>query len=148
MAADGVATRLSLSINRAVSASSASPPFLVSEAAAPDLSSQEDHDDEFLRQVHALINQQIANPALSVEFLAQELGMSRTLLFNKLKSITGQSAKALISTSKMDHAIALLRSGQYQVGEVAHLVGYSNHSYFARAFKRQVGEPPSAFLPQ
>jgi signal transduction histidine kinase/DNA-binding response OmpR family regulator len=103
-------------------------------------------ESEFLQQVFALIEANLNNPALNVDFLASELAMSRSLLFNKLKAVTGKSAKVLIMTHKMKYAATLLGGGRYNVTEVGEKLGYADPSYFAKAFRRYVGKPPSAFL--
>ena len=49
---------------------------------------------------------------------------------------------------RLDHAAALLRSGQANVTEAALSVGYSSLGQFSRAFAEQHGQSPSGFLPR
>ncbi len=49
---------------------------------------------------------------------------------------------------RLDHAAALLRSGQANVTEAALAAGYSSLGQFSRTFAEHHGSPPSAFLPR
>ncbi|MEM7655696.1 MAG: response regulator, partial [Bacteroidota bacterium] len=104
-------------------------------------------DAAFLERMYDILESELGNPYLNVDFLAQELGMSRTLLFNKLKLITGESGKTLLNNYKMNKAMEWLRSGKHSVAEVSMLVGYAEPKYFSQAFKRHTGQPPSSYLP-
>ncbi|MEO1449481.1 MAG: response regulator, partial [Bacteroidota bacterium] len=97
----------------------------------------------FLKKVFAILETDLANPRLNVDHLATSLAMSRTHLFNKLKALTGQSGKALISEFKMKKAREWLQSRQFNVAEVSRMVGYAEPKYFSQAYKRHFGHPPS-----
>ncbi len=47
---------------------------------------------------------------------------------------------------RLDHAAALLRSGQANVTEAAYAAGYQSLGQFSRAFSGRHGKPPSAFI--
>ena len=49
---------------------------------------------------------------------------------------------------RLDHAAALLRSGQANVTEAAFAAGYASLGQFSRTFAEHHGRPPSAFLPR
>ena len=49
---------------------------------------------------------------------------------------------------RLDHAAALLRSGQANVTEAALAAGYASLGQFSRTFAEHHGRPPSAFLPR
>ena len=102
---------------------------------------------DFMRRILGLLDQNIDNPNLNVDFLVSEMGMSRTLLFNKLKAITGQSGKGLIMDYKMKRARQWLKRGTREIGEVSRMVGYTEPKYFSQAYKRYFGHPPSMDVP-
>ncbi|MEO0469384.1 MAG: response regulator [Bacteroidota bacterium] len=101
----------------------------------------------FLQKVFDILDAQLDNPDLNVDFLADAMAMSRSLLFRKLKALTGESGKQMIMSYKIRQAIAMLRSGQFQVSEVSDRVGYTEPKYFSQAFRRFTGKKPSEFLP-
>jgi AraC-like DNA-binding protein len=61
------------------------------------------------------------------------------VLSNIVKNKTGQTAKKLIEEMVLSHAKVLLKSGEYNVSEVATLLNYNNVEEFSRFFKRKTG---------
>ena len=76
--------------------------------------------------------------------MALELGMSRTSLFSKLKTLLGQSPQAFLMGYRLNRAKELLKEGDLNVSEVAYRVGFSTLTGFSRSFKNKFGIPPSA----
>lgn len=76
---------------------------------------------------------------------ANAIGVPQAALSRALVSITGRATKELITDRRMLEAERLLRFSEMSIGEVAYRAGYDDQLYFSRAFKRQFGEPPSAY---
>ncbi|MGO4372676.1 helix-turn-helix transcriptional regulator, partial [Paenibacillus sp. MCAF20] len=49
---------------------------------------------------------------------------------------------------RTDKAASLLRKGEAMISEISGLVGYSDHSYFCKVFKRHTGHSPSSYRRQ
>jgi AraC-like DNA-binding protein len=86
------------------------------------------------------------NPDFSVEKFSLEIGISRSSLFNKLKSITGQSTSEFIRTIRLKKAVNLMKSGKYSITEVIFMVGFSDPKYFRTCFKKLFDKTPSEYL--
>jgi len=71
--------------------------------------------------------------------------MSRTNLFRKLKSVTGQSATSFTKTIRLKQAAILLKNPTFSINEVASMVGFSDPNYFARCFKDLFNVTPSNY---
>lgn len=99
-------------------------------------------DKKFLDQCFAVINENISNFDFNINLLCRELAVSRTLLYEKLKSLTGQAPNELIKLVRMEEAARLLKEGR-PVQEVAEMVGFSDAKYFSTAFKKHFGVSPS-----
>ena len=99
-------------------------------------------DEAFLERLDALINQHMANADLSVEFLSQEMAISRSGLFAKTKALTGETPNNLINQARLNAAANLLAEGRHSVGEICYMTGFSSPSYFSKIFVRQFGVPP------
>jgi signal transduction histidine kinase/DNA-binding response OmpR family regulator len=102
-------------------------------------------EDEFLRKAVKVVEDNIANPNLNVELLMQELAVSRTQLFRKLKAITNYSANQFIRNIKLKRAAQLLRDHSYNITEVLYLSGFNSHSYFTSCFKEVYGCLPKDY---
>jgi len=103
-------------------------------------------DQEFLDKCIKIIKKNIDNPQLSVESFSSDIAMSRSALFKKLKSISGQSTSEFIRTIRLKRAAKHLRSGKYNITEVIFMVGFSDPKYFRTCFKKQFGKNPSEYI--
>lgn len=103
-------------------------------------------DSDFLERINELIEQNLTNADFSIDFLAAELGVSRSGLFGKIKTLTGNTPGELIQLLRLKKAARLLAEGQYRVGEVAYMVGFSTPSYFAKCFQKQFGMKPGEWM--
>ena len=100
-------------------------------------------DQKLLDRIHLLLDRHLENEAFNVAGLAEELGMSYSSLYAKIKALTGKTPQAYMTTYRMNIALELLRGGQYNVSEVSYRVGSSSPDTFSREFKRHFGYPPS-----
>ncbi len=94
-----------------------------------------------VEKAKSLLLDNIATP-LTISALSSQVGMSESSLKRAFHDIHGVSIFTFFQTRRLEQARALLVRGDMNVTEVAFSVGYSNHSHFSRAFKRQYGESP------
>jgi AraC-like DNA-binding protein len=100
--------------------------------------------DDKLRPALALIHEQPAR-SWSLEDLARASSMSRTSFAQRFKDVAGTPPVAYLITWRMLLARRRLRDGDSRVGALAIELGYESESAFSSAFKRHVGESPSAY---
>ncbi len=101
----------------------------------------------WLERLNELVLKHISDPSLSNIFLADELMISPTKLYRKIKKITGMTPNHYIRDMRLKKANELLSSGKYlTVKEVVPLVGYVKVAYFYRIFKEHYGYPPGEVL--
>jgi len=108
--------------------------------------SVESIDQRLLKRTMLVVESNMADPSFSVEKMAQEMGMSRTNMHRKIKSITGFSPSELIRSIRLRRAASLLVDQADSVSQISFAVGFEDHSYFSKAFKKQFGVPPSEYL--
>jgi signal transduction histidine kinase/ligand-binding sensor domain-containing protein/DNA-binding response OmpR family regulator len=99
-------------------------------------------DEAFLKKVLNYIELHIADPELSVELLSQEVAMSKSLFYKKIKSLTNLSGVEFIRSVRIKRAAQILAQGQSTVNEVAYMVGFSDVNYFRKCFKEQFNHTP------
>jgi len=104
-----------------------------------------ENDRSFLGQAVEIINKNISNPSFNTALFAEEIALSRTQLFRKLKSLTGQSVSDFVRHIRLNRAAELLKNDQGNVSEVAFQAGFNHLSHFARYFKNQFGITPSEY---
>ena len=101
--------------------------------------------DAFLAKLLDVMNKQIDNNTLTVDELVDEMGMGRTVFFNKLKSMTGLSPVEFIREMRIKRAAQLLEERKYNITEVTYMVGMNDSRYFAKCFKNTYGITPSEY---
>lgn len=102
-------------------------------------------DNELLARLQELIEEHLANSELNVDFLAEQLGISRSGLYAKIKSLADVTPHELIQITRLKKAAEYLAEGKYRVQEVSYMVGINNSSYFSRLFQKQFGVRPTEF---
>ena len=103
-------------------------------------------DKDFMQKLLALIEANIQEPDLDVEFLCNHLFISRTKLYQKIKSVSDQSIGDFIKTIRLKKAIQIMTHEDIPLNKVADRIGLQSHSYFSRVFKKEFGVSPSQFL--
>lgn len=102
-------------------------------------------DQEFMATTISIIEKNIDNSDFIVEDLAQELGMSRTVFFKKIKNLTGMAPIEFIKDIIIQHAAQLLATSDHSVKEITYMLGYSDPKYFSKCFKKKYGVSPSEY---
>lgn len=105
-------------------------------------------DETFLLKLNTLIADNMSNPELDVAFLATNMCISRSLLFNKVKTITGMGIVDYVNKQRIERSIVLLTTTTMNITEISEVVGFSSLRYFSKVFKSIKGEIPSAYRKQ
>jgi len=92
-----------------------------------------------------LIEQNIKNPQLSLEYIADELGISYKHLSKVFKSKTGIKFVDYISNLRLNHSRSLLVNTDLKVEEISEIMGYSTPQYFISKFKIMFGCTPHKY---
>lgn len=104
--------------------------------------------DAFLAKLLTVMERQLDNNTLTVEELVDEMGMGRTVFFNKLKSMTGLSPVEFIREMRIKKAAQLLEERKYNITEITYMVGMNDSRYFSKCFKSTYGVTPSEYRNQ
>ena len=103
-------------------------------------------DQYTLKKAVKIIESNLQDPSFEVEILASELNMSRTTLYRKMKTLTGQSATEFIRNTRLKKAIEMIEKEKLSIEEVGMAVGFNSHSYFSHCFRQYFGKTPSEFI--
>jgi len=103
-------------------------------------------DKNFLEEAMAIIEKYMSKPDFDVQLFVNEIGMSRTVLYRKLKAVTGLSVNEFINTVRLKRAVQLLQQRKLSVSEIAYEVGFSSPKYFSTCFRKQFHKTPSEFV--
>jgi len=105
-------------------------------------------EEQFMQSLVGLMNENLENFDLNIDLLASKLNMSRTVFFNKLKSLTGFSPVEFVREVRFERAAEYIRDTQLTVAEISYKVGIEDPRYFSRCFKQKFGTTPSEYRTQ
>lgn len=104
-------------------------------------------DRRRIRRARDILLEDIANPP-AVKKLARRVGINQTKLKQGFHQLFATTPYQCLLAKRMQTARRWLASGNVNVTETAHAVGYANRAHFARAFRRHYGFPPSKLIAQ
>lgn len=102
-------------------------------------------DKDFICRLTDCVEKNISDDALSLDFLAEKMAISKMTLYRKIKDITGQTPSEFINKVKINRAVHLLKTTKMTIQEIMFAAGYNNKSYFYRKFAEANGMTPKEF---
>ena len=118
---------------------SSEPEAPVQELATTEL------DAEFLSRANEIIQQNLANGEFKSAQFVKEMGMSRTLVHNKMKALAGQTTSEFIKSMRLKKAAEIIKTTDEPLAQIGYLVGFNNPSYFSTSFSKMFGVSPSEY---
>lgn len=110
------------------------------------MSLNNERDQKFMDNLIQLIEQNLDNANLNISMLCNELALSRTLLYNRITQLTGNSPNEFIRIMRLKNAANLLITGKYTIAEVSAMVGIDSSKYFSRIFKEYYHVSPKNYM--
>lgn len=105
---------------------------------------QTSKDSQFMEKAFRFMQQNYADSNYNLERFIKDMGYSKTLVNEKLQSLTGQSIGAFMKSYRLNTAKKMLQeSPNISISEVAYAVGFNDPKYFTKCFKEQFGILPS-----
>jgi signal transduction histidine kinase/ligand-binding sensor domain-containing protein/DNA-binding response OmpR family regulator len=102
-------------------------------------------DEEFIEHLINIIHKNITNQNFGVENLAEQVHISRSTLYRKIKVLSGLSPVNFIRLIRLKKAAEIIQEGRYNIGEVGFLVGINSVTYFTKMFHKQFKMTPKEF---
>jgi len=99
----------------------------------------------FVKKLTHIIESNIDNPNFDVNDLVNEIGMSRTVLYKKVQTLTNHSVAGFIKNMRLKKAANLLMNTSYSVSEVTYMVGFNDRKHFSKEFKKFYNLSPTIY---
>jgi signal transduction histidine kinase/DNA-binding response OmpR family regulator len=106
----------------------------------------ESPDEHLMKRVMKVINENMDNSELSVEIIADKVGISRVHFYRKMKDLTGQAPRDFVKYVRLKEAARLLAEKKYDITGVSVATGFKSLSAFSTQFKALYGLTPSEWL--
>lgn len=105
-----------------------------------------EQNDNFVQRFFKVVTDNLSNPDLDVDMICNEIGVSRTNLYRKLKAATPLSPVELIRTKRLEVAAQLLTTSDTSMLDIAVKTGFNSQAYFSKCFRSQYGCSPSEYV--
>lgn len=102
-------------------------------------------NEQLMIQFNRIIHENIGNVDMDVNFIAQQMGMSRASLYNKTKGVMDMGISEYIIKCRLEYACKLLDTTALAIGEVAEQAGFRHSRNFSTTFKNIMGMSPSDY---
>lgn len=102
-------------------------------------------DEIFLEKLQGIVAENVSDQEFDTRVLIESMGLSRTMLFNKVKELTGLNLQNYINKMRMEKAMELMKTTSIPLAEVAEKCGFATPRYFSTSFKNYTGKTPSQF---
>lgn len=101
-------------------------------------------DKDFIQKVLSYVGENMSDSDLSVELLASQLNLSRSQLYRKIKTLTGQTVNEFLRIVRLQKARQIIETeNDVNISDVCYNVGFSSPSYFTKCFKAHFGVLPT-----
>lgn len=102
-------------------------------------------DQKFLAELTAILESNLDNEELNAEFISKQIGISHSVVYKKVKALTGFSLVEFIREFRLKRASQLLKDYNMPVTDVCFMIGFSDRKYFSQVFKKKYGVTPSEY---
>lgn len=103
-------------------------------------------DKEFLDEVMNIFEKHIDDSEFTIDGLAQEMFISRTRIYAKIKAITGQTPNDFFITLRLKKAAHLLKNHpELNITSISDQTGFSSPRYFSKLFKKAYQVTPMEY---
>jgi signal transduction histidine kinase/DNA-binding response OmpR family regulator/streptogramin lyase len=113
------------------------------ENAEEATSSLSESERQLLEAIHHQMDLHLGEEGFSAKNLAENVNMSYSSLYARIKSLTGQTPQNYIIAYRMNRAMELLKKHEQPVTAICYEVGFSSVQYFSTSFKKYFGKSPS-----
>lgn len=102
-------------------------------------------NDATMQQIVDCIKQEMHSPNMKIDDIARHMGMSRSVLYSKIKNAVGMTPIDLVHNLRLKQAQEMLRNSDRPVSDIAYAVGFSDPKYFSKVFRKEVGMSPTDY---
>ena len=109
----------------------------------------EDSEDDFIERLTDYIGQNISNPDLRTDMMADHMGVSISTLTRTTKLNMGVTLGEFLAKARIKRAETVLTQQKHlSISEVAYKCGFNDPKYFSRCFKNETKMSPTEYRNQ
>lgn len=102
-------------------------------------------DEQFLSNAVSVIEEHITETDFDINSFAENMNMSKSSLYRKIKTMTGLPPNEFIRNIRLKHACLMMKDKSITISETPYAMWFSDPHYFTRCFKATFGRIPIEF---
>ena len=102
-------------------------------------------DDKLMKRIVAYMDENLGNSDITIDDIAQTVGISRASLHRKMKRQMGTSPMEFLREARIRKAVKMLSMSTNSVSNIAYLCGFSDPKYFSKCFRQTMGISPTEY---
>ncbi|WP_298878677.1 two-component regulator propeller domain-containing protein [uncultured Polaribacter sp.] len=102
-------------------------------------------DEKMLSRAFEIVKDNLANQDFNIEEFSEALGVSRSILYTKIKAWANTTPKDFIQEIRLNHAAKLLELDKFNISEICYKVGFKRPKYFSQCFHKKYSLTPSEY---
>jgi YesN/AraC family two-component response regulator len=103
-------------------------------------------DQKLLEKAFKVVKENISNQDFNIAQFSEDLGISRSMLFTKIKAWANSTPNDFIQEIRLNQAAKLLELDKFTVSEISYKVGFKRPKYFSQCFKKKYNLTPSEYF--
>lgn len=115
------------------------------DSRSPAANKRMTEEDALTEKIVQFINENMSNPDLKIDDIAVAMGMSRSVLYGKIKNAVGMKPIDFVRHIRIMRATELLCNTDETLSSIAYSLGFSDPKYFSKVFKKEMGIIPSEY---
>ena len=104
------------------------------------------YDQKMMNKLTLILEKELSNPDLNVDYIGRDLGFSRSGFYRKIKGLLDMSPIDFLLGYRMKKAAEMLQEGSLSLIEISDKIGFSSYSYFSKSFKKHFGVTPKDYI--
>ena len=106
------------------------------------------YEEKFLEHAIEIVKQHMENPDFDVRLFTEQMQVSNSMLYRKLKALTDLSPNEFIRNVRLKTAAKLLQEKKGSIADIAYIVGFKDARYFSICFKKEFNMTPGEYMEQ
>ncbi|GIZ09519.1 two-component regulator propeller domain-containing protein [Flavobacterium sp. UMI-01] len=102
-------------------------------------------DEELYKKAIQIVENNIGNEQFDILYFCEELGVSRTVLFKKIKAWTDFTPNEFVQHIRLKKGAQYLEQGKINISQISYKLGFNNPKYFSKCFRKKYGMTPSEY---
>ena len=103
-------------------------------------------DDVLYKKALQIVEKNIGNEQFDILFFCEELGVSRTVLFKKVKAWTDFTPNEFVQHIRLKKGAQFLEQGKMNISQISYKLGFNNPKYFSKCFRKKFGKTPTEYV--